>query len=70
MPHGRLETDPITGKVVGSGAGADEKSDVLILMHGQGEICQLYLPSKIKNICGPDAQFYCFLLCLLIGMIL
>ena len=23
------------------------KSDVLILMHGQGEICQLYLPSKI-----------------------
>ena len=48
VPHGRLETDPVTGKS-GRQRVLEQmrKSDVLILMHGQGEICQLYLPSKI-----------------------
>jgi len=46
--HGRLEEDPVTGK---SGRQrvleAMRESDVLVLMHGQGDICKLYLPSKI-----------------------
>ena len=46
--HGRLERDENTGK---SGRQrvleAMRKSDVLVLMHGQGDICRLYLPSKI-----------------------
>ena len=48
VPHGRLETDLVTGKS-GRQRVLEQmrKSDVLILMHGQGEICQLYLPSKI-----------------------
>ena len=48
VPHGRLETDPVTGKS-GRQRVLEQmrKSDVLILVHGQGEICQLYLPSKI-----------------------
>ena len=48
MSHGRLETDPVTGKN-GRQRVLEQmrQSDVLILMHGQGEICQLYLPSKI-----------------------
>jgi glycosyltransferase involved in cell wall biosynthesis len=48
MSHGRLETDPVTGKN-GRQRVLEQmrQSDVLILMHGQGEICQLYIPSKI-----------------------
>ncbi len=51
VSHGRLETDPITGKS-GRQRVLEEmrQSDVLILMHGEGdikEICSLYLPSKI-----------------------
>ena len=46
--HGRLEHDPASGK---SGRQrvleAMRQSDVLVLMHGKGEICKLYLPSKI-----------------------
>ena len=46
--HGRLERDENTGK---SGRQrvleAMRKSDALVLMHGQGDICRLYLPSKI-----------------------
>ena len=51
VPHGRLETDPATGKN-GRQRVLEQmrQSDVLILMHGEGdikEICQLYIPSKI-----------------------
>ena len=46
--HGRLEYDPVSEK---SGRQrvleAMRRSDVLVLMHGKGEICKLYLPSKI-----------------------
>ena len=46
--HGRLEHDATSGK---SGRQrvleAMRRSDVLVLMHGKGEICTLYLPSKI-----------------------
>ena len=48
MSHGRLETDPVTGKN-GRQCVLEEmrQTDVLILMHGEGDICQLYFPSKI-----------------------
>ena len=48
VSHGRLETDPVTGKN-GRQRVLEQmrQSDVLILMHGQGEICRLYIPSKI-----------------------
>ena len=46
--HGRLETDPDTGK---SGRQrvleSMRQSDVLVLIHGQGDLCKLYIPSKI-----------------------
>jgi glycosyltransferase involved in cell wall biosynthesis len=46
--HGRLEYDESTGK---SGRQrvleAMRQSDALVLMHGLGDICKLYLPSKI-----------------------
>ena len=48
VPHGRLEADPVTGKS-GRQCVLEEmrQTDVLILMHGEGDICQLYFPSKI-----------------------
>jgi len=46
--HGRLEYDPVSGK---SGRQrvlkAMGQSDVLILVHGEGIICQEYIPSKL-----------------------
>lgn len=48
VPHGRLEADPVTGKS-GRQRVLEQmrQTDVLILMHGEGDICQLYFPSKI-----------------------
>jgi len=45
--HGRLEQDPSSGKS-GRQRVLDEmrKADFLILIHGTGEICRLYIPSK------------------------
>jgi len=46
--HGRLEHDPVSGK---SGRQrvleAMRKSDVLLLAHGEGMVCQEYIPSKL-----------------------
>jgi glycosyltransferase involved in cell wall biosynthesis len=46
--HGRLEFDPLTNK---SGRQrvmeAMRQSDVLILIHGEGMMCQEYIPSKL-----------------------
>jgi glycosyltransferase involved in cell wall biosynthesis len=46
--HGRLEYDPETGK---SGReriiAAMRQSDVLLLLHGSGPVCDEYIPSKI-----------------------
>jgi len=46
--HGRLETDPITGK---SGRQqvleAMRRSDVLLLLHGSDPFCEEYIPSKL-----------------------
>ena len=46
--HGRLEYDPVTGK---SGRQrvleAMRQCDVLLLMHGEGMVCEEYIPSKL-----------------------
>lgn len=46
--HGRLETDPITGK---SGRQqvleAMRRTDVLVLLHGSDPFCEEYIPSKL-----------------------
>jgi len=46
--HGRLRHDPKTNKS-GRQRVLEEmkKSDVLLLLHGEGRICKLYIPSKI-----------------------
>jgi len=50
ISHGRLEVDPITGE---SGrqrvAEKMQKSDVLILLHGNDEWCAEYIPSKLYD---------------------
>ena len=46
--HGRLECDPVTGK---SGRQqvleAMRECDVLLLVHGEGTVCEEYIPSKL-----------------------
>lgn len=48
LEHGRLESDPVTGK---SGRQlvleAMRQSDVLILLHGNDPFCEEYIPSKL-----------------------
>jgi hypothetical protein len=46
--HGRLETDPVTGKS-GRQQVLEEmrKSDVLLLLHGSDPFCEEYIPSKL-----------------------
>lgn len=48
IEHGRLETDPVTGK---SGRQqvleAMRRTDVLVLLHGSDPFCEEYIPSKL-----------------------
>ena len=48
IPHGRLEFDPVSEK---SGRQrvleAMRQSDVLLLIHGEGQVCHEYVPSKL-----------------------
>jgi hypothetical protein len=46
--HGRLETDPVTGKS-GRQQVIEEmrRSDVLVLLHGSDPFCEEYIPSKL-----------------------
>lgn len=50
LAHGRLEKDPVTGQ-----SGRErviekmQKADVLILLHGSGEECAEYIPSKFYD---------------------
>jgi hypothetical protein len=50
LAHGRLEKDPITGQ-----SGRErviekmQKADVLVLLHGSGEECAEYIPSKFYD---------------------
>ncbi|MBI9091601.1 MAG: glycosyltransferase [Desulfobacterium sp.] len=46
--HGRLEFDPVSGKS-GRQRVVEEmyRSDLLLLIHGQGDMCQEYIPSKL-----------------------
>lgn len=50
LAHGRLEKDPVTGQ---SGRGRViekmQNADVLILLHGLGEECAEYIPSKFYD---------------------
>jgi hypothetical protein len=50
LAHGRLEKDPVTGQ-----SGRErviekmQKADILILLHGSGEECVEYIPSKFYD---------------------
>ena len=50
VTHGRLEQDPVSGQ---SGrervAEKMQQADVLILLHGKGEECAEYIPSKLYD---------------------